>query len=141
MDKLVFLVIVSALVILFGTVVMYAVESGHPDSEIDSWLNAAWWTVATVTTVGYGDIVPVTDAGRIIAIFYMFFGIAILGVSLSVLGTRYYKKKFEDTKEISHGNKMILDKIENLEKHQEKLQKDLGDLIDKLKDDSNNNLK
>ena len=136
MDKLIFLVIVSALVILFGTVVMYAVESGHPDSEIDSWLNAAWWTVATVTTVGYGDIVPVTDAGRIIAIFYMFFGITILGISLSVLGTRYYKRKFEDDKKITHGQKLILDKIESLEKNQEKIQKELGELNDKLKDDS-----
>ena len=133
MDHLVSLLIGSALVILLGAVVMYTVESGQPDSEINSWLDAIWWTVATTTTVGYGDIIPVTDVGRIIAIFYMFFGIAVLGISLSVLGTRYYKKKFDDEKAISHGQKLILDKIEALEKNQEKLQKDLKELIDDLK--------
>ncbi len=48
-------------------------------------LDAVWWTVATVTTVGYGDVVPVTDTGKIVAIFYMFFGIGVLALFLSVL--------------------------------------------------------
>ena len=134
MNKLFYLFFTAAGVIVTGSVVMYLVESPHPDSQINSMLDAVWWTVATSTTVGYGDIIPVTETGKIIAIFYMFFGIGILGLSISVLGASFYKKRFEkEEKEISHAQKLILDRMDDLEKNQEKLQKDLRELIDKLK--------
>jgi len=113
MDKLVSLIIGAGIVIIFGAILMYYLESGQPDSEINSWIDAVWWASATVTTVGYGDLVPVTDTGRIVGIFYMFFGVTVLGISLSVLATRYYKKKFEDTKQISHAQNLILEKIDS----------------------------
>jgi len=134
MNKLFYLFFIAAGVIVIGSVVMYLVESPHPDSQINSMLDAVWWTVATSTTVGYGDIIPVTETGKIIAIFYMFFGIGILGLSISVLGTSFYKKRFEkEEKEISHAQKLILDRMDDLEKNQEKLQKDLRELVDQLK--------
>jgi voltage-gated potassium channel len=134
MNKLFYLFFTAAGVIVIGSVVMYLVESPHPDSQINSMLDAIWWTVATSTTVGYGDIIPVTETGKIIAIFYMFFGIGILGLSISVLGTSFYKKRFEkEEKDISHAQKLILDRMDDLEKNQEKLQKDLRELIDQLK--------
>ena len=134
MNKLFYLFFTAAGVIVIGSVVMYLVESPHPDSQINSMLDAVWWTVATSTTVGYGDIIPVTETGKIIAIFYMFFGIGILGLSISVLGTSFYKKRFEkEEKEISHAQKLILDRMDDLEKNQEKLQKDLRELVDQLK--------
>ena len=135
MNKLLYLLLIAATVIVIGSIVIFYVESSHPDSQINSMLDAVWWTVATVTTVGYGDIVPVTDVGKVVAIFFMFFGIGTLGVFLSVLGTRFYKRKFEkEEKEISHAQKLILDRIDDLEKNQEKLQKDLKNLIDKLQE-------
>ncbi len=126
--------LIAAGVIVSGSFVIFSVESQHPDSQINSMLDAVWWTVATVTTVGYGDIVPVTDTGKIVAIFFMFFGIGTLAVFLSVLGTRFYKRRFEqEEKEISHAQRLILDRMDDLEKNQEKLQKDLKEIIDKLK--------
>ncbi len=133
MNKLLYLLLTAAGTIIIGSLVIFSVESPHPDSQINSMLDAVWWTVATVTTVGYGDIVPVTDAGKIVAIFFMFFGIGTLAIFLSVLGTRFYKRRFEqEEKEISHAQKLILDRMDDLEKNQEKLQKDLRELIDKL---------
>jgi len=136
MNKLFYLLFSAAGVIVIGSVVMYLVESPHPDSQINSMLDAVWWTVATSTTVGYGDIIPVTETGKIIAIFYMFFGIGILGLFISVLGTSFYKKRFEkEERDVSHAQKLILDRMDDLEKNQEKLQKDLRELIDRLKSD------
>ncbi len=134
MNKLFYLLLTAAGTIVIGSFVIYSIESQHPDSQINSMLDAVWWTVATVTTVGYGDIVPVTDAGKIVAIFFMFFGIGVLAIFLSVLGTMFYKRRFEkEEKEISHAQKLILDRMENLEKSQEKLQKELKNLVDELK--------
>ena len=122
MNKLFYLLFASAAVIIIGTLLIYFVESPHENSQINSYLDAAWWTVATVTTVGYGDIVPVTETGRIVALVYMIFGITILAVFLSVLGTSFYRRRFEkEEKEFTHAQKIIIQKIEDLEKKQDEL--------------------
>jgi len=43
-------------------------------------INGLWWSIVTLTTVGYGDISPVTPGGRVVAIIMMFFGIGLLGL-------------------------------------------------------------
>jgi voltage-gated potassium channel len=48
--------------------------------RINSFFDALWWSAATITTVGYGDIYPVTGVGRIIAVFTMLVGISTLAV-------------------------------------------------------------
>jgi voltage-gated potassium channel len=134
MNKLFYLLFTAAGIIVIGSFVIFSVESQHPDSQINSMLDAVWWTVSTVTTVGYGDIVPVTDTGKIVAIFFMFFGIGVLALFLSVLGTQFYKRRFEtQEREFTDYQKLVLQRIDDLEKNQEKLQKDLRDLIDKHK--------
>lgn len=133
MDKLFLLLVSSAIIILIGSVVIFLIESPNPDSQITSFLDAIWWTVATVTTVGYGDVVPVTEVGKMVAIFFMIFGIGILGIFLSVLGTRFYKRRFEkDEKEFSDIQKEFLERMKSLEKNQEKLQDDLKALMEQL---------
>jgi len=134
MNKLFYLLFVAAVIIVIGSLIIFLVESRHSDSQINSMLDAVWWTVATVTTVGYGDIVPVTETGKIVAIFYMFFGIATLAVFLSVLGTQFYNRRIQNDTEISHAQKLILEKMNDLEKNQEKLQNNLTNIIEKLKE-------
>ena len=53
-------------------------ERGH-NSELDSFPDALWWSIATVTTVGYGDVVPVTQVGRAFAYVLMIGGIGLFG--------------------------------------------------------------
>ena len=73
-----FLVVYAiGLVLLIATFVMSA-ERGH-NSELDSFPDALWWSIATVTTVGYGDVVPVTQVGRAFAYVLMIGGIGLFG--------------------------------------------------------------
>ncbi|MBI4472271.1 MAG: two pore domain potassium channel family protein [Acidobacteria bacterium] len=58
----------------------------EPETVGESFLNAVWWAVVTVTTVGYGDIAPVTIMGRIIAMGVMLVGLGVistLGASIA----------------------------------------------------------
>ena len=48
--------------------------------RIHSFFDALWWSAATITTVGYGDIYPITAVGRIIAVFTMVIGVSTLAV-------------------------------------------------------------
>ena len=55
-------------------------EDVGKDGRVHSFFDALWWSGATITTVSYGDIYPITAAGRIIAIFTMLVGISTLAV-------------------------------------------------------------
>ena len=125
-NKLFYLLFASAIIVVSGTFAIYYIESDQEGTQINTMLDALWWTVATISTVGYGDIVPVSDLGRVLAIVYMFIGIGVFAIFLSTLGTSFYKKRFqEDEKEITHAQKLILEKIENQDKK-------IQEILDKL---------
>jgi voltage-gated potassium channel len=55
------------------------------DSGIDGFNNAVWWAIVTVTTVGYGDVVPSTTIGRIIAGLLMLVGVSAIPITTSLV--------------------------------------------------------
>lgn len=69
-------VLATLLLVIFCSVAMLLVEIS-PDSNIRSAEDAIWWSLSTITTVGYGDRFPVTSEGRVIAAFLMLAGVAI----------------------------------------------------------------
>jgi voltage-gated potassium channel len=79
---LVFLSVVMIIVFLLGTV-MYVVEG--PENGFTSIPTAVYWAVSTVTTVGFGDITPKTNAGRAVASLIMLLGWGILAVPTGII--------------------------------------------------------
>lgn len=79
---LVFLSAVLMLVLIMGTV-MYVVEG--PANGYTSVPTSVYWAITTVTTVGFGDISPMTDLGRLIASFLMLMGWGILAVPTGIV--------------------------------------------------------
>ncbi len=128
------LLITVVLLVPFGGSVIFSLESPNENSEINTLLDAFWWAAATITTVGYGDLILVTDSGKIFAIFYMFSGIAIAGIFLSLLGSRIYRKRIAPSIEHEHteAEKTIIKKIEDLEKQEKQNTETLEKLLKKL---------
>ncbi len=73
---------VALLILIFASFIMYNVEGPAQPDAFPNILSAMWWAVATLTSVGYGDIYPITGLGKIISSF-----IALLGIGLVALPT------------------------------------------------------
>ena len=81
--------------LLFGSWMAYVAE--HPTNpEFADYGDSLWWGIVTLTTVGYGDIVPETTKGRTAAVFLMLTGIATLGVISGTLASMFRRTNDED---------------------------------------------
>jgi len=132
MKGVIYIAIVSAFVVILGASAMYVVESEAEDTQIHTWLDAFWWASATATTVGYGDIVPVTETGRIIGIAMMYVGIAIIGSLISTVGATLIGSKMDKTGIADDTKSLLISKIEELEKLEKKDVDILKNMIDSL---------
>ncbi len=88
--------IVTFLVLLFGSISVLWFELADPDANIATSSDALWWTFVTITTVGYGDLFPVSEAGRLIAVITMIVGIGIFGVIAGSLASLLSAPKQDD---------------------------------------------
>jgi len=88
--------IVTFLVLLFGSITVLWFELSDPDANITTSSDALWWTFVTITTVGYGDHFPVSEAGRVIAVITMIVGIGIFGVIAGSLASLLSAPKQDD---------------------------------------------
>lgn len=77
----------TVLLLVVGALAVTDAERGKLGSSIHGLGDGFWWAITTITTVGYGDIFPVTTTGRIIAAALMVGGIAVLGVVTATLAS------------------------------------------------------
>lgn len=77
----------TSFVIFLAALAVLDAERSAPDASIITIDDALWWAMTTVTTVGYGDLYPVTIAGRFVAVALMLCGIALLGTVTASLAS------------------------------------------------------
>lgn len=92
--RVLYIFVFSTMAVTIAAVAEYLVESPDPEAKIKNLGDAFWWAIVTVTTVGYGDLYPVTPGGKIVASLLMIVGIAILGVLISTLGAGLIESRF-----------------------------------------------
>ena len=112
--RLDYALLVTGVVILGAAALILAVEEGSGGS-IDSFGDALWWAVTTVTTVGYGDTFPVTAAGRGIAAFLMLAGIALFGV-LTANVAAFFIEQEQRPDQVAERLDEVLRRLDELEK-------------------------
>ncbi len=80
----VYFLFVLILVTCLGTL-MFMVESGQPNTQFTDLATSVYWAIVTMTTVGYGDITPVTPVGRLLSAFVMLLGYTIIAVPTGIV--------------------------------------------------------
>lgn len=82
-------IIMSLLLLVFSAICLYVVEgSGQPEA-FGSIPRAMWWSMATLTTVGYGDVYPLTPLGRVLAGLVAFIGIGVIAIPTGILAAAF----------------------------------------------------
>lgn len=90
----------TLLLITFASIAILTVEK-TPHANIRTAEDAIWWSVTTMTTVGYGDKYPVTTPGRVVAVVLMFSGVGLFGTLSGLLASLFFGQrddKFEEIK-------------------------------------------
>src|SRR5215472_957646 len=83
----------ASVLVLNGAIIVYLLERHAPNSNIHTLGESLWWSVTTVTTVGYGDYVPVTIAGRVTACFVMGIGLLTLAVVTAQVASSFVSQE------------------------------------------------
>ncbi|SFV64736.1 cAMP-dependent Kef-type K+ transport system [hydrothermal vent metagenome] len=91
--------IFSFVVIFISSVLIYVMEANQPNSQINSLYEAVYWAIVTISTVGYGDITPISEEGRFVALLVIGSGVAVLAFTTSLFVSAF-TEKLDEIKEI-----------------------------------------
>ena len=100
--------LLAALAVIGGGAAFAAIEDGQGGESVSAW-DGFWWAMTTATTVGYGDISPQTDSGRVIAIGLMLVGIAFVGFFTAAIAQRFIVPAVEKDIERAVGHQEVED--------------------------------
>ncbi len=120
-----------SVLMLLSSLLMYSAEHTAQPEVFRNAFSGLWWAVATLTTVGYGDIYPVTALGRVLGAFIALSGIAVLAIPTGIISsglTERISRNAEVDKELSRQrnkdaehDRLLLEQAELLKKIADKL--------------------
>ncbi len=131
------LVLMVILIIEFGSILVLQVEQGSPSANITSATDAIWWAYVTITTVGYGDQFPVTNAGRLVGILVMTTGVAVFATFAGLISSKLLAsppKEEEKPEVIAEGDDVARyrSELKQLISERERIEREIASRIDKL---------
>jgi len=86
------LLMFASIVVFVSAVLIYVMEANNPNSPINSLFDAFYWALVTISTVGFGDVVPITDLGRAVAMVIIVSGVAVLSFFTSIIVSAFNEK-------------------------------------------------
>ncbi|PRQ11547.1 hypothetical protein C1Y63_05975 [Corynebacterium sp. 13CS0277] len=119
----------TVLLILVAALAMFDAEATNELSGVNTFSDALWWSIVTVTTVGYGDIAPATGFGRLLGTILMFGGIAIAGVITALIAAWFVEQlEGEADEQRSDNQQELLQEIRQLRRELADVRAEIGAL-------------
>jgi len=117
---------VSVLLVTFvASLAVLEAERNAPDASITTFGEALWWTITTLSTVGYGDRYPVTLEGRLVAATLMVAGIALLGVVTGSIATWFVENLRRAERSVSAEVEEVAEDVEDVSADVEEVSEDV----------------
>ena len=88
-NELVTALAIDGILLITFSSFMFIIEHGSDPRDFSSIPAAGWWAAQTLTTVGYGDLVPTTPLGQFLAVIAMFLGIATFAIPIAIIGAGF----------------------------------------------------
>ena len=112
----------------FLLLIFFVIVGTYAYSHVEGWriLDSLYFVLVTITTIGYGDFVPHTDAGKIFTMFFSFFGVTTAFYLFSVIGNNLFKK---------HLNRKVSEIKKEVEKQQE-IKQDVKETIKEVAEEA-----
>ncbi len=88
--------------LLITSILMFFFENPAQPEKFDSVAESMWWSIETLTTLGYGDIVPVTPAGKILGGFTALLGIGMFAIPAGILASGFYEEYSREERKAGH---------------------------------------
>ena len=98
-DELLITVMMTALLLLVASILMYYIEGEAQSDKFPNILSSLWWAVVTLTTIGYGDVVPVTGWGRLLSGLVAVMGIGLVAVPTGIVSSGFIEELGKQRKE------------------------------------------
>lgn len=99
-EELILFFIVTAIFIYISAAGIYFFENEAQPEQFQSVFHSLWWAVVTLTTVGYGDVYPITIGGRIFTFFMLIVGVGIVTVPAGLVASSFSKaRELQDSNE------------------------------------------
>lgn len=104
---------ITVSIIFIGAFAALVLDSGTENAQITNFSDAVWWSISTVTTVGYGDIVPSSIAGRIMGMGLMVVGIGVMTAFISQVSATLVESRMERNSEKDDLRTAMISEIKN----------------------------
>lgn len=131
------ILLVSIVVVILSADLFLVFEQSAPNTRFNNFTDALWFSVVTVATIGYGDVVPVTLPGRILATFLIIFGVSVFGIITgtisSYLVTRRMRSRYSTYTSVldyaqealgSHNDRVVHSKLDEIISRLETLERE-----------------
>ena len=118
---------------ILGVLIICIISFGYifylAEPQIKTIEDGIWWALVTITTVGYGDIAPLTTLGRLVAGTLMFVGLGLIATVTAIVSAKFISNYVDH-----HTNDDVLEKLEELEDEIEKIEEIESNVVGKLKE-------
>ena len=92
-EELVLFLMVAAIFVFVAASGIYFFENEAQPEKFSSVFHSLWWAIVTLTTVGYGDVYPITIGGRIFTFFVLLIGVGIVAVPAGLIASALSKAR------------------------------------------------